>query len=46
MGFGGTTVNINVQTGVGDPTKIGAEILSYLKQWERMNGSLPISTSS
>lgn len=45
MGFGGTTVNINVQTGVGDPTKIGAEILSYLKQWERMNGSLPITTS-
>ena len=46
MGFGGTTININVQTGVGDPTKIGSEILSYLKQWERMNGSLPISVTS
>ena len=45
-GFGGTTVNINVQTGVGDPTKIGAEILSYLKQWERTNGSLPLSVTS
>jgi hypothetical protein len=47
MGFGGTTINLTVNAGMGaDGTQIGAQILSFLKQWERTNGSLPLSVSS
>ena len=47
MGFGGTTINLTVNAGMGaDGTQIGSQILSFLKQWERTNGSLPLSVSS
>lgn len=48
MGFGGgNTINLTVNAGLGaDGTQIGAQILSYLKQWERSNGALPISVTT
>jgi TP901 family phage tail tape measure protein len=47
MGFGGTTINLTVNAGMGaDGTQIGSQILSFLKQWERTNGALPLSVSS
>ena len=47
MGFGGTTTfNINVNAGMGtDGRRVGAEIISALKQWQRSNGTIPITTS-
>jgi TP901 family phage tail tape measure protein len=47
MGFGGgSTINLTVNTGVGDPLAIGNQVVSVLKQWERANGSIPISTTA
>ena len=47
MGFGGTTINLTVNAGLGaDGTQIGSQILSFLKQWERTNGALPLSVTS
>ena len=47
FGFGsGTTINLTVNAGMGtDPVQVGREIISVLKQWERHNGSIPLTTS-
>jgi len=29
-----------------DPVQVGREIISVLKQWERHNGSIPLTTSA
>ena len=43
----GTTFNINVNAGLGtDGRSVGNQIVSALKQWERSNGSIPLSVSA
>ena len=42
----GTTININVSTGVGDPVAIGDEVVEVLTAWQRANGNIPLSTSA
>tara|TARA_Y100000593_G_scaffold51196_1_gene96332 strand:- start:8077 stop:10653 length:2577 start_codon:yes stop_codon:yes gene_type:complete len=48
FGFGGgNTINLTVNAGMGtDPVMVGREIISVLKQWERHNGSIPLTTSA
>lgn len=48
FGFGGgNTINLTVNAGMGiDPVRVGQEIISVLKQWERHNGSIPLTTSA
>jgi len=48
FGFGaGNTINLTVNAGMGtDPVQVGREIISVLKQWERHNGSIPLTTSA
>ena len=47
FGFGGGGITINVQAGIGtDGLAVGNQIVSVLKQWERANGSLPLSVSA
>jgi TP901 family phage tail tape measure protein len=44
---GGTTFNIVVNAGMGtDGHQVGNQIVSALKQWERSNGSLPLTVSA
>ena len=44
---GGTTFIINVSAGMGtDGHQVGNQIVSALKQWERSNGSLPLTVSA
>jgi phage-related minor tail protein len=46
-GGGGSTFNITVNAGLGtDGRQVGTQIVSALKQWERSNGSLPLSVSA
>jgi SLT domain-containing protein len=46
-GGGGSTFNITVNAGLGtDGRQVGTQIVSALKQWERTNGSLPLSVSA
>lgn len=46
MGFGGTTINLTVNAGLGtNGQQVGAEIISALKNWQRSNGAIPITTS-
>jgi TP901 family phage tail tape measure protein len=42
----GTVVNINVNTGVGDPVAIGDEVVEVLTAWQRANGQIPLDTSA
>jgi hypothetical protein len=35
---GGTTYNITVQAGVGDPQTIGQSIVAYIKRYEKASG--------
>ena len=43
----GATFNITVNAGLGtDGRQVGNQIVSALKQWERANGSLPLSVSA
>lgn len=35
---GGSTYNITVQAGVGDPVRIGEEVVSVIKRYERVSG--------
>lgn len=37
-GGGGSTYNITVQAGVGDPVSIGQQVVSLIKRYERANG--------
>ena len=37
-GRGGATYNITVQTGVGDPVRIGEEVVSAIRRFERASG--------
>ncbi len=47
VGTGGSTFNITVNAGMGtDGRAVGTQIVSALKQWERTNGSLPLSVSA
>ena len=47
FGFGGGGITLNVHAGMGtDGVEVGNQIVSILKQWERHNGSLPLSTST
>jgi phage-related protein len=47
LGGMGTTFNITVNAGMGtDGRQVGNQIVSALKQWERTNGSLPLSVSA
>jgi hypothetical protein len=39
-GGSGTTVNISVQAGVGDPVSIGREVVSAIKRYERASGKV------
>ena len=44
---GGPTFIINVNAGMGtDGHQVGNQIVSALKQWERSNGSLPLTVSA
>jgi len=36
--MGGPTYNINVQAGVGDPVRIGEEVVTAIKRYERASG--------
>ena len=46
-GGGGSTFNITVNAGMGtDGRQVGNQIVSALKQWERTNGSLPLTVSA
>jgi hypothetical protein len=36
--FGGSTYNITVQAGVGDPVRIGEEVVTAIKRYERVSG--------
>jgi len=36
--MGGSTYNITVQTGVGDPQTIGQQIVAYIKRYEKASG--------
>jgi len=38
MGGGGPTYNITVQAGVGDPVRIGEEVVTAIKRYERVSG--------
>jgi hypothetical protein len=38
IGGGGSTYNINVSTGVGDPRQIGEQVVSYIKRFEAASG--------
>lgn len=38
MGGGGSTYNITVQAGVGDPQVIGQQIVAYIKRYEKASG--------
>jgi phage-related minor tail protein len=43
----GATYNITVHAGMGtDGHQVGNQIVSALKQWERSNGSLPLTVSA
>ena len=47
FGFGGNGINITVNAGFGaDGTQIGNKIVELLKQYERNNGSIPITVTS
>lgn len=37
---GGNTYNVNVSTGVGDPRKIGQEVIEVIKRFEASNGKV------
>ena len=37
-GLGGSTYNITVQAGVGDPRAIGQQVVEYITRWENANG--------
>jgi hypothetical protein len=39
-GGGGNSYSINVQAGVGDPRRIGQEIVGYIKRFEASNGDV------
>lgn len=43
---GGSVININVNTGVGDPVAIGDEVVEVLTAWQRANGTIPVDTSA
>jgi hypothetical protein len=43
MGNGGATYNITVQAGVGDPSAIGQQIVTYIKKFERSSGPVFVS---
>ncbi len=43
---GGSVININVTTGVGDPVAIGDEVVEVLTAWQRANGTIPVDTSA
>lgn len=47
MGFGGgSTINLTVNAGLGtNGQQVGAEIISALKNWQRSNGAIPITTN-
>jgi len=36
--MGGPTYNINVTAGVGDPVRIGEEVVTAIKRYERVSG--------
>jgi len=38
LGGGGDTYNITVQSGVGDPVRIGEEVVTAIKRYERVSG--------
>jgi len=38
LGRGGPTYNITVQAGVGDPVRIGEEVVTAIKRYERVSG--------
>ena len=42
----GSTININVTTGVGDPVAIGDEVVEVLTAWQRANGTIPVDASA
>ena len=47
FGFGGNNINVTVNAGFGaDGTQIGNKIVELLKQYERNNGSIPITVTS
>jgi hypothetical protein len=39
MGYGGSGVNITVQTGVGDPVAIGREVAKVMDAYSRRSGT-------
>ena len=43
---GGSVININVTTGVGDPVAIGDEVVEVLTAWQRANGTIPVDASA
>ena len=43
LGGGGPTYNITIQTGVGDPVRIGEEIVTAVKRYERVSGPVFVS---
>ena len=46
-GLGSSVYNITVNAGMGtDGHQVGNQIVSALKQWERTNGSLPLTVSA
>ena len=46
MGFGGNTINLTVNAGLGtNGQQVGAEIITALKTWQRSNGVIPVTTS-
>jgi hypothetical protein len=40
--MGGDTINITVQTGVGDPAAIGQAIVDVLQKYQTRVGRLPL----
>ena len=42
--MGGSTYNINVTAGVGDPRAIGQQVVEYIKKFEKANG--PVFTAA
>jgi len=40
LGGGGNTYNITVNSGVGDPVRIGEEVVNYVRRYERASGKV------
>jgi len=46
MGGGGSTYNINISAGVSDPAAVSEAVVEALREYERANGPVPVTTES